>query len=57
MFTVLRPVTQIAETAVKSESASGVMVPLRVAIGSESSAVHTRISPVKTSSAKRAGDD
>lgn len=57
MSTVESPVTQIADTAVKSASASGVIFPLLLAMGSESIAVQSRISAVKTRSAKRAGEE
>ena len=39
MFTVDSPVTQIADTAVNSASASGVAVPDAAAIGSDNTAV------------------
>jgi len=57
MFTVDSPVTQIAETAVKSASARGVVEPDRVANGRDSKAVQMKMSAVKMSSANRAGDD
>lgn len=57
MSTVERPVTQMAETAVKSASESGVADPDREDTGNASRAVHTRISAVKISSAVRAGED
>ncbi|MDF2492888.1 MAG: hypothetical protein K0Q58_1466 [Microbacterium sp.] len=57
MLTVDRPVTQIVETAVNRASASGVARPDDAAAGRDRSAVNSRISDVKISTAKRAGDD
>jgi len=57
MSTVARPVTQIVETAVNRASLSGVTVPDADAIGSEKSAVNSRISAAKMSIANRDGDD
>ena len=55
MSTVERPVTQMTETAVNSESASGVTRPEDDAIGSENSSVNTRMSSVNTTMANRDG--
>jgi hypothetical protein len=57
MSTVLSPVTQIVDTAVKSASANGSRRPEFVAAGSESSAVNSRMRVTNTTTAKRAGDD
>src|SRR4051794_24415794 len=57
MSTVDRPVTQIVDTAVNTASAIGGDLPDVVAMGSDSSAVKTRISDENTSTAKRAGDE
>ena len=55
--TVVRPVTQTAETAVKSASTRGVRSCSTVAIGSDSRPVTARIIAVKTARARRAGED
>lgn len=58
MSTVDRPVTEMAETAVNSASASGVHSPSpRRASGIDSSAVVIRMSAVKATIANRAGED
>ena len=55
MSTVDRPVTQMTDTAVKRASTSGACLPELVAIGSEKSAVKTRMRDAKITMAKRAG--
>ena len=57
MSTVLSPVTQMVETAVKSASANAVCLPSAAAAGSESSAVNSKTRVEKTSNANRGGDD
>ena len=56
MSTVLSPVTQMVDTAVKTASASGSRRPSVEAAGRDSSAVNTRMSDTKTSTANRAGE-
>ncbi len=55
MSTVARPVTQIAETAVKSASAKGAVSPVEVMPGSMRIVVSVRTSAAKMRIAKRAG--
>ena len=57
MFTTVRPVTHTADTAVNKLSASGVICPVRVEMGSDSTAVNTKMSSVKTMMAKREGEE
>jgi hypothetical protein len=56
MSTVVRPVTQIAETAVKSASTNRTGSRVLLAHGVDRIAARTRIRLVKTTIAKRAGD-
>jgi hypothetical protein len=57
MSTVLSPVTQIEDIAVKNASASGVTLRSALAIGRERTAVRARTSPVKIRMANLAGED